>query len=517
MSNLDLKYRPKKFSEMLGNQAVVELLLKLSCDGKLGARSLLFEGNKGCGKTSLARIVATAIVCTEIRDGEPCGVCESCLGVRQESATSFEEFDAATQGSVEHMRNIVSELDYGNLDGKPSMFILDEAQRLTKHAQDAILKSVEERRLLVILSTTEPHKIQGPLRSRLTEFQLIAPPTSELESYLKKICNLEKIAVSDVALKLIMESQENCPRTCFTTLELLSSLGPISEENVRQHFRIGVRDSLILALEKLSVDPKNSIEQISNILNSEGALWAKEQIMLAVTNAVRISVGIKFQFKIEGAKYSTCGPVWVSIAKSIGQIDKPNSADIETILFGAIPNLPVSSEVSGLMAWSSIPGRAKREADRMRASIQDVKEAVGPEVSVQSGLAGTNLLPAEAPDAPALSSKPMEVPSKPTEIPPEVKSPPLVPLQKLLTISKVESAPIEIDGIKFSSTEKLTSVDDKIEKGTRGAPSPNANKVEVSDIARDKSHTPLTPSEFARSFRSRMGQISKVGNDGCED
>ena len=339
--DFDLHYRPKKFSEIVGNKAVVQLLLQLSKAGKLGERSLLFGGQKGTGKTSLARIIACAVVCDDKTDGEPCGECEFCLGVRQENIESFEEFDAATQGSVEHMRNIVSELDYGNLNGKPSVFILDEAQRLTKQAQDALLKSIEDRRMLVILSTTEPHKIQGPLRSRLTEFQINAPEISELELHLRKIADNECIKINDEALRLLIKAQDNCPRTCLTSLEILSVYGEVTLENIKSYFKFGSIEKLIQALEYLVVKPVDAIVLISELLGSEGPSWVRDNVISIVINAVRMSVGAKPNLLVSFNSSFIKGPIWLSIAKSLGVLDKPNAADIEAILLEAIPYLPV--------------------------------------------------------------------------------------------------------------------------------------------------------------------------------
>lgn len=467
---LDLKYRPRKFADILGNKAVVQLLHQLSRAGKLGDRSLMFGGPKGCGKTSLARIVACAVVCNDVQDGEPCGECDSCLGVRQESAESFEEFDAATQGSVEHMRNIVSELDYGNLNGKPSVFILDEAQRLTKQAQDALLKSVEDRRMLVILSTTEPHKIQGPLRARLTEFPISAPPVVDLEVHLRRVRDAETIKVSDEALRLIMQVQENCPRTCLTTMDMLSSIGEITVEDVRTYFRFGATEKLVQAMEGLQADPRVALTSISELLDTEGPSWVRDNAILVITSAVRVSVGAKPSLQVPGATWGTRGPAWLSIAKALGTVDKPNSADIEAILLEAVPNLP-PAESSPIVA--------------RRVTVNELELPLNPVIHTK---------PAEPAPAPAV--KPPEPLHKPAEMPKPAEPPP-----RKIVESKSKS--LEIDGVNFTPTEKLTSVDDKIERGTRGS-STVTGPADAPDVQFDKARLPMPPKEFARGFIQRV-------------
>jgi DNA polymerase-3 subunit gamma/tau len=475
---LDLKYRPKKFADILGNKAVVQLLHQLSRSGKLGERSLMFGGPKGCGKTSLARIVACAVVCNDLQDGEPCGVCNSCLGVRQESAESFEEFDAATQGSVEHMRTIVSELDYGNLNGKPSVFILDEAQRLTKQAQDALLKSIEDRRMLVILCTTEPHKIQGPLRDRMTEFPVAAPAPDMLLGHLHYVCKAESIQAPDDALRLIIQAQNNCPRTCLTALEMLSSAGPISVEDVKTYFRLGATEKLVVALEGLSSDPKVALSTISDLLDSEGPSWVRDTVIQVVTSAVRASVGAKPTIAVPTSLYATRGPVWLAVAKALGQIDKPSAADVEAILLEAIPNLPI--------ATAPLPADWEK---RLSAPLP-------PPVLVSSGPPASPPAPVQVTPEPPQALSPGPSP-RPPEPKPEIKAEPsrriVQPKQKIL----------EIDGVSFSPTEKLTSVDEKLEKGSRGAPIATG-PTSAPDVRLDKDLHPMAPKEFARGFLQRI-------------
>jgi DNA polymerase III subunit gamma/tau len=497
--HLDLKYRPKKFSEVVGNSATVQLLLQLSREGKLGERSLMFGGPKGCGKTSLARIVACAVVCTELNGGEPCGECESCLGVRQESAENFEEFDAATQGSVDHMRNIVSELDYGNLNGKPSVFILDEAQRLTKQAQDAILKSIEDRRMLVILSTTEPHKIQGPLRSRLTEFPISTPPEKELETRLRQISDIEKIKISDEALLLIMKAQEYCPRTCITALDMLSitpSEGryEISLDDVKKYFRFGAVEKLIVSLELLTTNPSGAISSISELLSSEGPSWVRDNVIIIITSAVRQSIGAKPTIVVPATLYGTRGPIWLSVAKLLGTLDKPNAADIEAILLDAVPNLPVASPQLP-PNWQELIATPPRPLQHsISSSLADlVPNTISetPKISVVDEV----VTGVKDEDKKVLTATP-----EPEKTP--IKAAPVVPTPTRRIVES-KKADLEIDGVNFTAHEKLTSIDDKIEKGSRGVPTLSA-PADTPEVQLSKDRLPLTAKEFSRGFSKRI-------------
>ena len=191
----------------------------------------MFGGSKGCGKTTMARIVARAIVCDNLNDGEPCDSCESCNSFTDESSVSFDEYDAATQGTVDRVRSLLSDLDFGSFDGKPRVVILDEAHRLSKGAQDALLKAMEDRRLVVILCTTEPRKIVDAIRSRVEEYPISPPSEDAVVALLRKVCKAEKILVDVDALLIVAKSLKNCPRECICALDTLRTLGSVSLEN----------------------------------------------------------------------------------------------------------------------------------------------------------------------------------------------------------------------------------------------------------------------------------------------
>jgi DNA polymerase III subunit gamma/tau len=482
---LDLKYRPRRFADILGNQAVIQLLRQLSVADKLSERSLMFGGPKGCGKTSLARVVACAVVCSSKRDGEPCGECESCQGVKLESAENFEEFDAATQGSVDHMRAIVADLDYGNLSGKPSIYILDEAQRLTKQAQDALLKAVEERRLLVILCTTEPHKIQGPLRDRLTEFPISAPPADILLAHLQRVCVAENVKASDDSLRLIMQAQSNCPRTCLTALEILSSVGEVKLDDVREYFRFGATEKLVQAMEGLASNPRIALVAISELLDAEGPSWVCEKAILIIASAVRASVGAKAPIVVPG---NTRGPAWLAIAKALGSLDKPTAVDVEVILLEAIPNLPAAPAVPLSPDWEN-------RLSTISATSMGAQKLPSP---------GTVEIPSNPVVQPSLPKAEVFVP------PPSPKTPEPLPKVSERRVVEPKSKELEIDGVKFTKDEKLTSVDDKLEKGSRGAPTAADCSKEPPAVRLDKDHEPMAPKEFARGFIKRIKGESPV-------
>ena len=466
---LDLKYRPQRFSDVVGNAAVVRLLKKLSVEGRLAGRSMMFGGPKGCGKTSLARIVARAIVCDELDAGEPCGECHSCLSVISESADSFEEFDAATQGTVDHMRSIVDGLDYGNLSGKPFVFIMDEAHRLSKQAQDALLKSVEDRRLVVILCTTEPHKIQGAIRSRVTEFPVSAPSESEIVARMEHVCRSESVSFDAGALKLMARSLDFCPRACITTIELLSP--SVTLDSVKGHFRYSSLECLASVLAAVDSAPASALESLDVLMAAEGPLWVRDHIVLAISSALRVSVGARPTFPVRHDFFASRGKRWADVARTLGSLDRPGPADIEYALISDCPFVA--------------PAAVSQQSIAPSVSI-----AAPVLVAIPTAVPAPMVAPAPAP-APTPTPTPILVVPAPLKTAPAPAPAP----------APAHNSEIEVEGIKFTHNECLTSLDSRIDI-PRIAPVPVVHNS--SDVELDRSKIPISEKEFARGLVQRF-------------
>ncbi|MEG1049874.1 MAG: AAA family ATPase, partial [Oscillospiraceae bacterium] len=136
------KYRPKTFSEVVGQKAVVESLKNQVASGKLG-HAFLFTGTRGTGKTSCAKIFAKAINCTNSTNGEPCLECDICKGIENETIYDVTEMDAASNNSVEDIRSILNEVSYLPIMAKYKVYIIDEVHMLSMAAFNALLKTLE--------------------------------------------------------------------------------------------------------------------------------------------------------------------------------------------------------------------------------------------------------------------------------------------------------------------------------------------------------------------------------------
>jgi DNA polymerase III subunit gamma/tau len=447
----DLKYRPKLFSEVLGNEATCAVLKYRSLHKSFENRSLMFGGPKGSGKTSLARIVCRAMVCLSPDNGEPCNKCDNCEAILSGSHSSVVEFDAASNGTVENIREIVKESDYTNFDGTPHILVLDEAHRLGPASQDALLTAMEDRKLVVIMCTTEPHKIRPALRDRVDEFTVRNPSKSDLVKRLKEICSQESIKADEAILSSLIDGSEDSPRVALNALFFLSRTVGFTDESVSDYFKFSSVATLRSALLSLSTDLPRSMQMLDGVISRESPGWTHQTLLNLISGSIRTSMNLP------------CKPVYrvnllkddLELVKSLGRrlsrIDKPNHSDL-------------------LIAFHDV-----------RSHVSDIDEPhVKPEVGGSDRTTHSNTV---VPRTDTLARF-KETPTKPEPF----KDGP--------------SAEIEINGIKFNTEERISKLHDKIEPG-RG-PTSDFMREESCQVQYDRTKIPMSEQEFSRVFSERF-------------
>lgn len=466
---LDIKFRPKKFGDILGNKGIVKLLLKRSIDGTLAGRSMMFGGPKGLGKTTMARIVAKAIVCPNLESGEPCCECNSCHSVEEGSSDSFDEFDAATQGTVDRIRSIVQDLDLGTMDGNPRVVVFDEAQRLSKAAQDALLKPMEDRRVVVILCTTEPHSVKTAIRDRVEEYPVSPPTVEEITARLQHICGIESIKYDREALDLIVMLNHSNPRTSITSLETIHMLGSITKDSVKDVFRFDSMEDIVKVLSLIDSSPIEAFSILDNLSARESPTWIRDNIVAAISSALRVSVGAKSIYPVPTMFFQTRGRAWAELASALSRTDRPDFAAVEAILMESSAALEVVSfDLPPPLSPVKIP--SIKVVNGAVPVVELVEESVSNTSSKQELISKLSMV--------LNSSKKSEVSER-----------------------NDKSKSVEVDGVRFTSNESLTSLDAKIKNS-----SPPENPVSVIDasVQCNSGLEPMPSKEFTRVFSERF-------------
>jgi len=226
------RYRPQRFSELRGQDHVSRTLTNAVRENKV-AHAYLFSGPRGTGKTSSARILAKALNCAQPTDGEPCGVCESCVEVAAGTSLDVHELDAASNNGVEAMRDLVSRAALGT-PGRWKVYIVDEVHMLSAAASNALLKTLEEPpgHVVFVLATTDPQKVLPTIRSRTQHFEFRLLPADVLAEHLRWVASDAGLSVAPEAIDLVARRGNGSVRDALSALDQVAAAGGIDEQGV---------------------------------------------------------------------------------------------------------------------------------------------------------------------------------------------------------------------------------------------------------------------------------------------
>jgi DNA polymerase-3 subunit gamma/tau len=230
------RWRAQTFEQIVGQEAVVETLRNAVRLERV-SHAILFVGPRGTGKTSLARILAKALNCTDLRDGDPCDVCPSCVSIREGRAMDLVEIDAASNRGIDAIRELRERLHYAPTDLRRKVYILDEAHQITKDAWNALLKSLEEppESVVFMFASTHPQEFPPAILSRLQRFDVRRLTVPEIEGKLHRILDADGRAAEPAAVELIARLAAGGMRDAESMLDqLLASAGDrLDERRVR--------------------------------------------------------------------------------------------------------------------------------------------------------------------------------------------------------------------------------------------------------------------------------------------
>lgn len=220
MQALALKYRPKNYNELIGQDTIAKSLTHALNSGRL-SHAYLFSGLRGSGKTSSARIFAKALLCEKGPTGNPCEECASCIMANEGRHIDIIEMDAASHRKIDDIRELIEQTKYSPASARFKIFIIDEVHMLTKEASNALLKTLEEPPSYVkfILATTDPLKLPVTVLSRTQHFRFKPIPKNAVVAHLERILNNENIKYQKEALEILARSGSGSLRDTLTLLD----------------------------------------------------------------------------------------------------------------------------------------------------------------------------------------------------------------------------------------------------------------------------------------------------------
>ena len=283
------KYRPQNFSTVVGQSHITTTLKNAIRNNQL-AHAFLFCGPRGVGKTTCARILAKSINCENLQpDGEACNTCESCVSFNNNSSFNIHELDAASNNSVEDIRNLTDQVRFAPQAGKYKVYIIDEVHMLSTSAFNAFLKTLEEPPpyAIFILATTEKHKILPTILSRCQIFDFKRITAQDTVEHLQEICEKEDIKADRAGLHVIAQKSEGCMRDALSILDKIASFTnhEITYANTLEHLNILDEDYYFKLLDFMQLQKLSDAMLLYDDINKKG--FEGEQVLNGFSEFLR--------------------------------------------------------------------------------------------------------------------------------------------------------------------------------------------------------------------------------------
>ena len=273
---LALKYRPKFFEEVVGQELVIKTLSN-SIDLNKLHHAYLFSGTRGMGKTTIARLFAKSLLCQTAITSKPCGKCSACIEIDQGNHLDLIEIDAASRTKVEDTRSLMENVQYAPSSSRFKVYLIDEVHMLSTKSFNALLKTIEEppAHVKFLMATTEPEKLPDTILSRCLHFKLASASHNTINDHLISILKKENIEYDNLSLSIISKNANGSIRDSLSILEqciaycngkidsskIISFLGEVNSESI-----IKIIESIISKDESLLIDTIEKIEYQANYI-----------------------------------------------------------------------------------------------------------------------------------------------------------------------------------------------------------------------------------------------------------
>lgn len=347
------RYRSQRFDEIVGQSHVTNALKNAIAENRLG-HAYLFSGPRGTGKTSTARILAKALNCDNLTDGEPCNTCDSCVAITEGRSFDIHELDAASNNKVDDVRDLISKVHLGS-PGRNKVYILDEVHMLSSGAENALLKTLEEppEHVIFVLATTEPHKVVSTIRSRTQRFKFGLIGAQDLTEHVRYVAKDAGLDVDEDMIEYAITQGKGSARDTLTALDTVVAAGavPTGIEEV---------DSVLRAV--ATKDPKSALVSVQQCL--EHGLEPRtigESLLASLRNCFLGAMGVELthvtdleKVQIEQINGQTTPADLTEALETLGQalVDMRQAADPRVSLEVALlkltrtqqPNEPVAGK-----------------------------------------------------------------------------------------------------------------------------------------------------------------------------
>ncbi|QQS23197.1 DNA polymerase III subunit gamma/tau [bacterium] len=278
-------YRPKNFSEVIGQESIVRTLQQAVSNKNVG-HAYLFTGSRGIGKTTLARILAKAVNCEKVKDGNPCGACDVCTSIAAGNFLDVIEIDAASHTGVDNIRELIEHIHFQPTRGRTKVFVIDEVHMLSKAAFNALLKTLEEppANVLFILATTDIEKVLDTIISRTQRFDFRKITGENMKPALEQIVKNEKLKLPAGTLDVIVENSEGGLRDALSQLSMAAHLDSSSSiDDVHLLLGTTARASVIELLNLIaqgSTGEMSSFFKTQTAANFDAASFARKTLVI---------------------------------------------------------------------------------------------------------------------------------------------------------------------------------------------------------------------------------------------